>query len=113
MAVAAGASVYDLSAATMAAAAGASVYDLSAVDIDGANISLGVYAGNVSLFVNVATASLPRDRKASPRVLLLSTRSSRCANETLKYPPSTKANGEISASAGSNATTVRLTSMSL
>ena len=55
MAVAAGASVYDLSAATMAAAAGASVYDLSAVDIDGANISLGVYAGNVSLFVNVAT----------------------------------------------------------
>ena len=33
----------------------AGVYGLSAVDIDGKNVSLAQYAGNVSLFVNVAT----------------------------------------------------------
>jgi len=38
-----------------AAGASASVYDLSAIDIDGANVTLSSFAGNVSLFVNVAT----------------------------------------------------------
>ena len=42
-------------AAVAAASAAGSVYDLSAVDIDGANVSFAPYAGNVSLFVNVAT----------------------------------------------------------
>ena len=44
-----------LAAATAVVASASSVYDLSAVDIDGANVSFAPYAGNVSLFVNVAT----------------------------------------------------------
>ena len=37
------------------AAASPSLYDLSAVGIDGQNVSLAQYRGNVSLVVNVAT----------------------------------------------------------
>ena len=37
------------------AAVQASFYDLEAVGIDGQNISLSQYSGNVSLVVNVAT----------------------------------------------------------
>ena len=42
-------------AALLLGAASASLYDLSAIDIDGNNVPLSKFAGNVSLVVNVAT----------------------------------------------------------
>jgi hypothetical protein len=39
----------------VAASQKSNLYDLSAIDIDGNNVTLSRYAGNVSLVVNVAT----------------------------------------------------------